>query len=124
MWETFTIMHVPTCTLLYMYTHIDPAPSGSPGRLRVEHKLPTTAELYWSPVPEEKRNSIIAGYTVRVVGPDSPVEIQVQGADTTSVEIPGLRPSTSYTFNVSAMTNTGTGPAATISSKTPEGGEM
>ena len=58
---------------------------------------------------------------MKVVGSDSPGEIPVQGAGTTSVEIPGLRPFTSYTFNVSAMTKAGTGPAATISSKTPEG---
>ena len=58
---------------------------------------------------------------MKVVGPDSPEEIPVHGAGTTSVQIPGLRPFTSYTFSVSAMTKAGTGPAATISSKTPEG---
>ena len=61
---------------------------------------------------------------MKVVGPDSPGEIPVQGAGTTSVEIPGLRPFASYTFNVSAMTKAGTGPAAIISSKTPEESEL
>ena len=118
----YTLSHTHTHT--HTYTHTDPAPSGSPGRLGIRHKLSTTAELSWSPVPVEKQNGIITGYTVKVVGPDSPREIPVQGAGTTSVEIPGLRPFTSYTFNVSAMTKGGTGPAATVSSKTPEGGEM
>ena len=104
----------PTCT----------APFGSPVGLSVKYKLPTTVDLNWSPVPMEKRNGIITGYTVQVVGPDSPGEIPVQSAGTTSVEIPGLRPFTSYTFNISAMTKAGTGPAATISFKTPEGGEI
>ena len=107
-----------------IHAHFDPAPSGSPGGLSVKHKLPTTAELSWLPVPVKKQNGLVTGYTVKVVGPDFPGEISVQGAGTTSVEIPGLRPFTSYTFNVSAMTKAGTGPAATISSKTPEGGEI
>ena len=45
-------------------------------------------------------------------------------AGTTFIQIPGLRPFTSYTFNVSAMTKAGTGPPATVSSKTPEGRKM
>ena len=117
--------------MTHMYTHIhthtlnfDPAPSGSPGGLTVRHKLPTTAELSWSPVPLEKRNGNITGYTVKVVGPDSPGEIPVQGAGTTYLQVEGLKPLSSYSFSVSAVTNAGSGPAAIISSKTPEGGEM
>ena len=116
------------CPLLFPYMHIhvrtEPAPSGSPGGLSVRHKLPTTAELHWSPIAVEKQNGVITGYTVKVVGPDSPREIPVQGACTTSVEIPGLRPFTSYSFNISAMTKVGIGPASTVSSKTLEGGEI
>ena len=109
---------------IHTYTVYNPAPSGSPGGLSVRHKLPTTAELSWSPVSVEKQNGVITGYIVKVVGSDSPGEIPVLSAGTTSVQIPGLRPFTSYTFNVSAMTKAGTGPAATISSKTPEGGKI
>ena len=68
----------------------------------------------------EKQNGIIIGYVVHVMGPEFSQEIFVQDAKTTSVEIPGLRPFTSYTFTISAMTNVGTGPVATI---TPEEGE-
>ena len=112
------------CCLTCICTHFYPAPSGSPGGLNVRHSLPTTAELSWSAVPVEKQNGAVTGYNVKVEGPDSPGEVPVHGAGTTSIQIPRLRPFTSYTFNVSAMTKAGTGPAATISSKTPEGGEM
>ena len=63
-------------------------------------------------------------YTEKVVGSNSPGTISMQGTGTTSVEILGLRPLTSYNFNVSGMTKAGTGPAGNISSKTPERGEM
>ena len=75
------------------------------------------------PPPLEEQNGVITGYTVQVEGPDSSREFSVQNASTTSVEVSGLKPFTSYTFHVSAMTKAGTGPAATISSTTPEGGK-
>ena len=113
-------------TTVHMYTHTctDPAPSVSPDGLNVSHSLPTKAELSWCLLPVEKQNGVITGYKIQVVGPDSSREFPIQGADATSVILSGLRPFTSYTFNVSAMTKAGTGPAATISSKTPEGGEI
>ena len=111
----------PTLFSLSQHTHTDPAPSIAPEGLHITHSLPTTAELSWSPLPLEKRNGVISGYTIQVVGPDSSREIPVQDAETTTVK---LRPFTSYTFHVSAMTKAGTGPVATISSTTPEGGEM
>ena len=71
----------------------------------------------------EERNGVITGYTIQVVGLNAPRDILVQRNDTTSVEVTGLRPFTSYTFSVRAMTKAGTGPAATIPSTTPEGGK-
>ena len=50
-------------------THTDPAPSVAPEGLDISHRLPTTAELSWSPPPAEKQNGVITGYTVEVVGP-------------------------------------------------------
>ena len=111
-------------THTHTHTHTDPAPSIAPGGLNITHSLPTTAELSWSSLPLEKRNGVITGYTIQVMGPDSSRDIPVQDAETTTVEVPGLRPFTSYTFHVSAMTKAGSGPVATISSTTPEGGEM
>ena len=108
----------------HTHTHTDPAPSIAPGGLNITHSHPTTAELSWSPLPVEKRNGVITGYTIQVEGPDFSREISVQDGNMSSVEVPGLRPFTSYTFHVSAMTKAGTGPVATVSSTTPEGGEM
>ena len=109
--------------MTHTHTHTDPAPSIAPGGLKITHSPPTTAELSWTPLPVEKRNGVINGYTIQVVGPDSSQEISVQDAETTTVEVPGLGPFTSYTVHVSAMTKAGTGPVASISSTTPEGGE-
>ena len=50
-------------------------------------------------------------------------EIPIE-ADATSVEIPNLTPFTSYNFNISAKTKAGSGPAATILSRTPEAGKI
>ena len=113
---------------MYQHTHTqictNPAPSIAPEGLNITHSHPTTAELSWSPLPVEKRNGVITGYTIQVEGPDFSREISVQDGNMSSVEVPGLMPFTSYTFYVSAMTKAGTGPVATVSSTTPEGGEM
>ena len=60
---------------------------------------------------------------MQVVGAGSTHEISVSDARATSVVVSNLRPSTSYTFNISAVTDTGNGPIATITSTTPEEGE-
>ena len=92
--------------------------------LSISHSTPTTADISWKPHPEQELNTIVIGYTVQVVGPDSVCDIPVSDVNTTSVSVSELRPCTSYTFNVSAQSKTGTGPiVATISSTTPERGE-
>ena len=121
----YTHTHTHTHTYTYTHTvHTNPAPNDAPGELKVSHSLPTTAQLSWSPLPEEKRNGVITGYKVQIEGPDLQREIQVEDAKTTSFEIPNLKPFTSYTFKVSAINKVGTGPTATVSSKTPEGGKV
>ena len=98
------------------------APSGSPCELRVSHTLPTTAEFSWTPVPKDKQNGVITGYIIQVIGDDctsGQQEISVD-KDATSAEISNLNPFTKYTFSVSAKTKAGSGPAATIASRTPE----
>ena len=76
-------------------------------------------------MPKDKQNDIIIGYTVQVVGPDSTEKrkIPVMDGNATSYEMSNLRPYTEYTFSVSAMTEAGTGPAISVSSTTPQGGE-
>ena len=105
--------------------HTPTVPSGTPGELLVSHSLPTSAQLFWTPVPEDKQNDIITGYTVQVEGPEFMQEISIAGAHaaTTSTEVSGLRPNTSYLFSVSAMTVAGTGPPKRTLSITPQGGE-
>ena len=97
-----------------------PVPSGTPGELHVSHSLPTSAQLSWTPVPEDKQNDTITGYTIQIEGPDSTREISVTD---TYYEVSDLRPYTTYTFSVSAMTEAGTGPPISISSATPQGGK-
>ena len=101
--------------------HPPKVPSGTPGELLVNHSLPTSAQLSWTPVPED--NTII-GYLVQVKGPDSTQEIPVMNGNATSYEISDLRPNTTYTFSVSAMTEAGAGPPIIASSTTPQGGEV
>ena len=102
------------------------APSDSPGELKINHRLPTIAKLSWIPVPREKQNGVITGYTVYIVGADSTSrrEISVEKGDATTVEISNLTPFTSYNFSISAKTKAGSGPVATVSSRTPEAGEI
>ena len=45
-------------------------------------------------------------------------------AAATSFEVSGLQPYTTYTFSVSAVTKVGTGLAKSVSSTTPQGGEV
>ena len=103
--------------------HTNPVPSAAPGELTVDRKLPTTVELSWSPLPKNDPNGVITGYTVKVIVDDSQSEQLNSTVTTNSIEIPDLRPFTSYTFKVSAKTKAGSGPAATTSSTTPEAGK-
>ena len=104
--------------------HPPTVPSGTPGELLVSHSLPTSAQLSWIPVPEDKRNDTIIGYTVQVKGPDSTQEIPVMDGNATSYEVSDLRPYTTYIFGVSAMTEAGAGPPIRIFSTTPQGGKV
>ena len=98
-------------------------PTGTPGKLIVSHSLPTSAQLSWTPVPADKQNDTITGYTVQVEGPGSTQEIPVMDGNATSYEVSGLRPYTTYAFSVSAMTEAGAGPPIIVSSTTSPGGK-
>ena len=104
--------------------HAPLLPSGTPGELFISHSLPTSAQLSWTPVPEDKQNDTITGYTVQVEGPDSTREIPVMDGNATSFEVSDLKPYTTYTFSVSAITKIGTGLPKSVSSTTPQGGEI
>ena len=91
--------------------------------LSVKYGIPASAEICWNPLPEGEQSAIITGYTVQVVGAGLTRDISVSDAKATSIVVSKLRPSTSYTFSVSAVTKPGNGPIATITSTTPEKGE-
>ena len=96
-------------------------PSGTPRELLVSHSLPTSAQLSWTPVPED---DTITGYMVQVEGPDSTLEIPVMDENATSYEVSDLRPYTTYTFSISVMIEAGTGSPISISSTTPQEGKV
>ena len=92
-------------------------------------------QLSWGAVPKDQRNGKITDYSIQVEGPNTTRHIQIatdQGIlrprstieDTyTSKEVSYLRPSTEYSFSVSAVTVAGSGPAISISFVTPQEGE-
>ena len=103
--------------------HPPTVPSGTPGELLISHTLPTSAQLSWTPVPEDLQNDTITGYRVQVEGPDSTREVPVMDGNVISYEVSDLSPYTTYTFSVSAMTEAGAGPPIIVSSTTPQGGK-
>ena len=129
-WQVCT--HVHTLTI---------GPSGSPKWLTVRSSLPTSVQLSWGTVPEDQQNGEITGYSIQVKGPDTTWSVQIAitvydemsslsllslGDDllfSTRKEVSDLRPSTLYTFSVSANTVAGSGPAISVSFVTPQEGE-
>ena len=121
-----TCMH--TCT----HTHtLTIAPSGTPKWLTVRGSLPTSVRLFWGAVPEDQQNGEITGYSIQVEGPDTTQSIQTNTTVSkgllrirrASKKVCDLRPSTEYTFSISAVTVTGSGPAISVSFVTPQEGE-
>ena len=135
----------PNC----MHTHIA-APSGTTKWLTVGCSLPISVQLSWGAVPEDQRNGEIIGYSIQVEGPDTTRIIQIATTVSdrmppirrpqiyryihrphsllmedayTSEEVCDLRPSTMYSFSVSAVTVAGSGPAIGVSFVTPQEGE-
>ena len=117
-----------------LHTHVS-APSGTPKWLTVGCSLPTSVQLSWGAVPKDQWNGKITDYSIQVEGPNTTRHIQIatdQGIlrprstieDTyTSKEVSDLRPSTKYSFRVSAKTVAGSGPGICVSFVTPQGGE-
>ena len=95
---------------------------GSPEWLTVGCNDPTSVRLFWGSVPEDQRNEIIIGYSIRVEGPDT-TSTPETGRYATSKEVSGLKPSTEYTFSVSAKTVAGSGLAISVSFITPQEGK-
>ena len=140
------------CHSLIAYTRVHTtAPSESPKCLTVGCSHPTSVQLSWGAVPEDQQNGVITGYSIQVEGPGTTRHIQIatavsgrvlsihrpqiiyrymhihrphslMGDAYTSKEVCDLRPSTEYSFSVSAKTVEGSGPAISVSFVTPQEG--
>ena len=102
----YLLITLYTQTHDYMCTHI--ALSNIIGSFKTSQYHPTSARISWEAVKEDDKT--VTSYTVQVEGPDSTQEIPITCEYITSVEISDLRPSTQYTFKVSAVTVAGTKP--------------
>ena len=111
------------------------APSGTPKWLTVRCSLPTSVQLSWGAVPKDQQNGLITGYSILVEGPDTtrntntvsdrirPHPLMEDAEEVFNSDMSDLRPSTEYTFSVSAVTVAGSGPAISVSFITPQKGE-
>ena len=91
--------------------------------ISIKYRLPSSAEISWKLLSRQAQKIDVTGYAVQVVGPDSQRDISVTDASATSVKISQLKPYTSYTFHVSAVTELGNGPVATVRLTTPKEGK-
>ena len=100
------------------------APSGTPNWLTVRCGHPTSVQLSWGAVPKDQQNGVITGYSMQVKGPDTTRNMPPIEDAYTSTEVSDLKPSTEYTFNISAKTVAGSGPAISVSFVTPLEGKL
>ena len=119
-----------TCTTSYKHAHnyvhtLTVAPCGTPKWLTVRCSLPTSVWISWGAVPKDQRNGKITGYSMHVEGPDFTLNFTIIEDNYFYMykEVSDLRPSTEYSFSVSAMTVAGSGPAISVSFVTPQEGE-
>ena len=91
---------------------IPPAPSAPPTSVRVSEVTSSSITVQWGPVDCIHRNGDITGYSVQYgeVGNGSTQTMPVSGGSATEATISGLMPSTTYSIQVAAETNAGTGP--------------
>ena len=94
-------------------------------------------------MPKNQQNGEITGYSIQLEGPDTTRSIQIATtvsdemsslcsfiseddllfSTVTEEEVSDLKPSTEYSFSVSAVTEAGSGPAISVSFITPQEGE-
>ena len=98
-------------------------PSAAPTDLRVTDKDSSSVSLSWKPPPAEHHNGQLIGYTVEVKDVNGVSQQSSKQSDSTFAKIDGLNSDTEYKFYVSARTEAGSGPAATVSGRTNKEGE-
>ena len=79
-------------------------------------------------MPEDQQNGEITDYSIQIEGSNTTRNVHTAIGNFsldayTSEEVSDLRPSTEYTFSVSAETVAGSGPAISVSFVTPQEGE-
>ena len=78
-------------------------PSESPGNVTVIPMNASSVIVSWVPPPEEDRNGIIQGYTIRVVGVHTAEDFTLSVTSTETV-IGALHPFYSYKITVATVT--------------------
>ena len=94
------------CIFFYL-----PAPSAAPTSVSVFGVTSSSITVQWEAVDCIHRNGDITGYAVRygVQGSGSTQTVSVSGGEAMQTAISGLMPSTTYSIEVAAVNNAGTG---------------
>ena len=98
----FYLLHAHKHIIIHL--HIHTALSKIIGSFKTSQYHPTSVRISWNSIQED--DETVTGYTLQVEGPDSTQEIPITCSYITSIEISDLRPSTQYTFKVSATGET------------------
>ena len=85
------------------------APSMPPVNLTVETTTSESITLSWSPPNVESQNGILTGYLINVTAIGTGQTFQASST-TTNITMQSLRPFTTYSFTIAAMTSAGSGP--------------
>lgn len=89
------------------------APSQSPQSFTRDALSSTSVSLSWDPPPPESQNGIIVSYQLNITSLETGLSI-VQASISTTIDITGLSPYTTYSCIVAAETSVGIGPYTTI----------
>ncbi len=111
-------MHIMCLHKLYVFIFFS-APSGTVQNLVASITL-SSVTLQWDRVSCLTRNSEITGHEV-TFGPTSSstrTTESITGTEMRTFTVTGLIPRTQYTFQVTPLSDSGNGPAATITSET------
>ena len=92
------------------------APSGPPQSLTVTSTTPFSITIQWGEVECLEQNSEITGYSVRYE--TRGMTANVTGASNRTFTATGLTPRTNYTFEVAAVSDSGTGPYEMVTIET------
>ena len=86
------------------------APSAAPDSVSTSAVTSSSITVQWEMVPCIHRNGDITGYSVQYTGGGSTQTVNVSGESTTEATITGLTLSTTYSVQVAAVNDAGTGP--------------